>query len=259
MARQFSKKPKGSFKGRGKGSKKFGVLPSKSLTTTKFSSKVNSFGQLNPYGVKAEPFPKVMYTRVKYSDETILSASVADTATARLYRLNSIYDPNFTIVGGDRTCAAHAQLAAIYSQYWVLGAKVRVSFSDPSADGLRVGCRLMMNGANTPQNETLQELTETPLTYVAGLNNTGGQNKNFNFFVRPWTLMGVSKLEYMANSSAYSSFMSGSPATGDNCLIGLFMNEPYASGHTVKVVIQITYYVKFFSRIDNRSTYIPTV
>lgn len=225
----------------------------KSKSKSQVPKGMDKFKSVNAYGIKAEPFPRVLYTRCKFAHEQVINMTLADTAYANEYCINSITRPDFT-GGSGRSVEGLSQFTALYDQYWVMGAKVKVSFQDPSADGMRVGCRILQNGRNTPNSENTQQLAETSLTYISGLNNTGSQKKNFSFYLKPWSLLGCSKLEYLANSSSYSSAIGASPATRANCLFDIFAIHPVSALTSVQCLVQIIYYVKFYSRIDARST-----
>lgn len=211
-------------------------------------AKLNKARAVSNYAVKSEPFPRVMYTRVKYGTRINLAQTLTDVSVANSFRLNSIYDPDFTNGAGSQTAVGHAALASIYDQYWVMGAKVKVSFNDPLADGGTVGVKLRINGNNSANGRSVQQLSGQPLCYMAKLNDSGKQSKTFSFYVRPWSLVGCSKLEYMANSSTYSSDISNNPAAGGTCLMDVFMVNPRVASTNINCTVQIIYYVKMYSR-----------
>lgn len=225
------------------GGKKFHGKSSKAIQSKKDRDK--KFKSLDPYGVKPEPFPRVLLTRMKYMTQGQLTTGGANIAAAHTYRMNSIYDPYFA--AGGTTTVGHATMAGIYDQYWVMGAKCILSFNNPTVDGTRVGYRLRINSNGSALGQTLKGLGEQPLTYLSGLNDSGKQVKNFSFYVHPWTLCGVSKLEYLANSSTYSSVMSGNPAANSTCVVDIISTNAYVNT-TVNYTMKIVYYTKLFSR-----------
>ena len=184
-------------------------------------------------------------TKCRFGQNNSLVRAAADIAEAQTYSMNTIYDPNRAL--GGRTVVGHSNLAAIYDQYWVMGAKVSVRFFDVPGDGWLVGCRLRINGNDGASLESALALVERPLTYLSGLSNTGNQQKTFKFYIKPWSLVGCSKLEYLANSSAYSSFISNNPSTVDNCVMDVFAVNPTSTG-TVQYEIRIDYYTKLYGR-----------
>lgn len=213
---------------------------------SKFKKYDRRFKQIVPYGVKPEPFPRVLYTRCKFEDSYAFSQSTANLSVGWQFRMNNIYDPQ-TATGG-KTVTGHAQLAAIYGRYWVTGAKVIIKFNNPSVDGTRVGVRLLTDNATSNIGTTLTTLCERPLTYISGLNDSGSQTKTFSFYIHPWTLCGVSKLEYLANSSTYSSVISGSPSALNDCMIEAFLVNPDIASVSCRALVKVIYYVKLYNR-----------
>lgn len=204
----------------------------------------NNFRQINRYKVKPEPFPRVMQTRVKFAHFAQLNMSTAGVSVATTFRLNSPYDPYYALGGTE--ARGWPILRSVYTNYLVTGAKLTVSFNNPLADGCRVGVLLRSNGLNTASGRSIEDLADTPMCYMSGINNSGSQKKTMSFFVRPWTLMGLSKLEYMANTSLYSSPTDNNPSA-DTCLCDVFLNN-FSTPSTVHAVVRIVYYVQLFNR-----------
>lgn len=201
----------------------------------------------NNYGIKPEPFPRVLYTRAKYAENYQFTVPAYGVAVARSYRINSIYRPAFT--SPYQTVSGWSQLNALYDQYLVLGAKVSVSFNNPEVDGIRVGVCLRQGDNGPISGLTLTQLSNYNNVYISGLNNTGSQTKTFHFYIRPWSLIGISKLEYMANSSRYSSVMSTYPAyPGYIDVFAVQEDSSISVTSKVNYVVKIMYYVKCFER-----------
>lgn len=81
---------------------------------------------------------------------------------------------------------------------------------------------------------------------MVGLNNSGKQTKNFNLYLKPWSQIGIDKLEYKANSSAYSCAMGTYP--NQSTYIDVFAVDPTGSNGTISFQMRIIYYTKFFNR-----------
>lgn len=221
----------------------------KSVTKPKGSR----FGAMNSYRVKAEPFPRVMYTTCKYFENSLLTTlSGFGTAVRHTYRMNSIRDPDF--LGFGRTVAGWTQLNAIYRKYLVTGAKINIRFYDPSSDNMRVGVRLRIGeqSASSTAGQDLQQLGEVPLTYIRGIANSGSQKTNFTFHIKPWTLIGLSKLEYFANRSRNQALMAESPM--DAALIDVFAISTSSLAIAVPYTVKIEFDVQFNERIALAST-----
>lgn len=212
------------------------------------------FNGYKGYRIKPSPFPRVLNTRMVFADSRKLSCSLG-VATSHTYRANSIWDPDYT--GGGRTCDGWPAMNTLYGRYIVTGCKIQVSFNNPEIDGIRVGVRLRTADSQTALGQDTRQLIAAPLTYVSGLSNSGSQKKAFSFFVRPWSLLGLSKLEYMANTSQYSSVMNNNPqplgftaAGGSGCTFDVFCIQPDQTlSNAVEYTIKIIYYVTLYNRL----------
>lgn len=217
----------------------------KPMATNKTSNNKDfRFKQSNAYNVKPEPFPRTLLTRCKYANNGTLSTTLLDTAVSNSYRANSIWDPDFTGIG--TTVVGQSILANIYGMYQPLGCKVTLTFNDPTADGSRVGFRLRCAQNGATSLSTLNQLMQQPMTYVSGINNSGSQKKSFNFYIKPWSLAGVTKLEYMANSSLYNA------ATNTTPTIPIYFDVFHINSNgacNINYAIKIVYYVRFYNRL----------
>ena len=162
--------------------------------------------------------------------------------------MSSIYDCNFTSAGVQST-VGHANFAALYKGYIVNGAKIEVNFSNPQEDGMVAFCSLNQTDALTGQADKTNY--EHSLVYSSDVNNTGSQVRKFNFYVKPWSLLGLSKLEWQANKSTHSSALSGSPT--QDILFRLGASSATTS-KTMHASVRIIYYVTFFERAQLAST-----
>lgn len=75
-------------------------------------------------------FPNSIITKLRYSTFGKLTAA-AGVVTSQTFRANSIHDPDFTNTGHQPLY--HDQWAAIYDQYVVLGAQIKVTFTSSSS------------------------------------------------------------------------------------------------------------------------------
>lgn len=205
------------------------------------------FRQGKAYGVKPQPFPTRLHTRVVFSDVRYTSITSASTGLSDqyVYRLNSIWDPDQTGLG--TTVKGWSALNAIYNKYIVKGAKVEVSFDDPTADGsvafVSLSQRTGLAGI------TYKEILDVPTTYTSALNNSGSQRKKFKLYVTPWSQIGISKMEYLTNSDLYAAQMSANPSKEIILRCGSVANNTGISTNvTMTMSLKITYYVMFYER-----------
>lgn len=204
------------------------------------------FGQTDPYKIKPEPFPRVLITRGKFGREKQLTVPyLSALSVGETFRLNSIYDPLWN--AGGTTIRGWGDLDGLYHDYTVYGAKVNISFFDPTGDGIRVGAKLRLEYGDSAIGIALPTIVDMPMTYISGLANSGKQRKVFNLYVKPWSLLGVSKLEYMANPSGFSSAMNSSPTR--SAFLDVFAVQPHGTADlNVDFMIKITYYFKCYNR-----------
>jgi len=207
---------------------------------------MKNFRGVANYKVKPEPFPRVLLTRMKFAWADTITTAAADVSVVNAFRMNSIYSPDLT--SGNRTTVGHATMLTIYERYWVMGARVRISFNNAEHDGMRVGYRILLDNNTGAFGQSVRQLSEQPLTYMDGINDSGSQKKTFQAYIKPWSLMGVSKLEYLANSSTYSSSLGANPAAVNDCQIQVFMVHPTQAASSVRCNVQIVYDVKLYNR-----------
>lgn len=208
-------------------------------------AKKPTFRAVRPYGVKPDPFPTRLHTRCKYIFSGILysdNLAPRHAGTEQVFRLNSIYDPNLT--GGGTTVVGYTTFASIYSSYIVKGAKVEVNFSNPELDGMVAFCSLNQTSALTANSDKANLCNS--LVYSSDVNNTGSQVRRFNFYVKPWSLLGLSKLEWKANKSDHSASITTNPAK--DILFRVATSSPTTPGKAIHVTLRIIYYVEFFNR-----------
>lgn len=210
----------------------------------KKGTKKPTFRQIRSYGVRSDPFPTRLHARCKY----IFSGSLASdgtvarvTGSERAFRLNSIWDPDFTALG--HTVVGHANFAALYKYYLVRGAKVEISWSNPSGDGVVAFASLNQTRDLSAKSDLLNY--SSSLVYSSDINNTGAQKSKMHFYVRPWNLLGLSKMEWLANKSNHSAGISTSPST--NVVLRVACSGS-AAGQTIHCSIKIIYYTEFYER-----------
>lgn len=228
-----------------KASQKSGYFRKKK-TQQKYGKKGNKnlFRQVRPYGVVPDPFPTRLHTRCKYIATKTMTASAATAHTCgneQVYRLTSIYDSDLT--GTGETVVGHSNFNNLYEKYIVKGAKIEVKFSNPTADGMIAFCSL--NQTALLQGKIDSWCMQDSLTYSSNLNNTGSQKHTFNFYVNPWSLRGLSKLEWMANKSDHSAALAANP-TQDIYLRCAVSGKTLSS--QMRISVKIIYYTEFFDR-----------
>lgn len=152
-----------------------------------------------------------------------------------VFRINSLYDPNFTGVGGQP--ALYDNMSAMYRRYRVVGCKMKASFYNTTNDSVIVSILYQGN------NSTI--ISDPNTYYPEGHKNnklvnldrvgTGGANKTFSTYFNFVKAEGREVL----NSSNYAG-VSADPNTG----LYASVNAQTVSGGnlTIYARVQLTFY-----------------
>lgn len=106
-------------------------------------------------GLQKQVIPERFVTKVTYNAYLTVGNGTSDYASYYVFRGNSIYDPDFTGVGGQPLY--HDQLALLYQQYKVYGSKIKVSWINNGTSH----ARLAVTPANTSTAFTdIEQATE---------------------------------------------------------------------------------------------------
>lgn len=127
--------------------------------------------------IPAYGFPDSMRMRIAYGDKQTLTSSTINLTPTYAYRLNSIYDPDYTGLGAQPYW--RDQLAAIYNRYRVLGAKITVTFANsPVTDTTTTQGPFLVgiqnSNTNTLNNSTSAGLLCSPNTVCKTLSKETG-------------------------------------------------------------------------------------
>lgn len=199
---------------------------------------------IRPYGVKSDPFPTRLHARCKYATTGSLSTNATATQLGSdiTFRLNSIWDPYYPT--GGSTVVGHSNFTALYNRYIVNGAKVEIVFTDPTSDGMT--CFASLNQTNTLSGLYEKGALEQALVYSNQINNTGSQKNRMVFYIRPWSLVGLTKLEWLSNKTIHSSAMTTNPS--QDLLLRINCACTTGGVQNIQYKIRILYYTEFFER-----------
>ncbi len=158
-------------------------------------------------------FPERLNTSLVYTDTLTLTTPGSSSAfgTEFTYRLNSLFDPYFSL--GGHQPYGYDQIMAFYNRYMVNSVDIELSFYDPSVDGLFAGAFLKnFYDSWTLQGKTIAEATEWPTSFVRPLSNTGSQVVTFRKHVDLAAMMGLTKSQYEGGWFALSGLSNTDPA-----------------------------------------------
>ncbi len=98
----------------------------------------------NGFTVTRPLLPSLFRGKMFYST-TMTMAPAAGALTVNVFRLNSVFDPDFTNVG--TSVGGYTALAGLYNRYRVLSVKGHISFGNLGSSNL--SCFLAVNSVNT--------------------------------------------------------------------------------------------------------------
>ncbi len=168
-----------------------------------------------------------------------LTEAAAGTGTYYTFRLNSVYDPDFTGVGS--TAIGFANLSSMYSLFRVVRARVITTFFMSTSGGAVVG---LLPGLNSTYTATLSSWEAQPnATSKVILGNSGGARSavTFDKTYDLYKLCAISKNEYRTDFD-FSHSGSSNPAKSVFCTI--YMRGYNSSAQTVLYTHRIVYEVE---------------
>lgn len=191
---------------------------------------------------KAMPFPPSKYCKLRYSQLVVLTTGTAGVfGTEQVFNLNSLYDPDFSGLGHQPY--GFDQMAALYRFYKVNGVLIQMSIFEPSNDDLVFGACVQPSTATTTITgnvlDTIQEQQTSLTRYVS---NTGSQKAYIKQFFRINVIEGLTKLQF--SDQDYAAEINANPYKTPYLRMAVGSSGAN-SGHTVKVMLTLTYYCKF--------------
>lgn len=198
------------------------------------------------------PFAAEFLTRLRYFERVPLQ-NVGSTNTASVYsfRLNSLYDPNFT--GTGHQPYQYDQLTPMYNNYIVTQAdfKVRIRVAGASAayEGIFVGASVFAdtNVSDSASGKTISEIAEKAVTQVRPV-SVSLMKQNWTTFQGSIDIarcLGVSKVSYMGDLSAHGAVYNTNPSR--TVYLELCIVDPDSnSGSDMDADVEITYHAKMY-------------
>lgn len=119
----------------------------------------------NKVTFKGYGFPDRLTTNLLYAESIILDPSVSTPCPFNVYLINSAFDPNNAIGGGQPTY--YDQLASVYDRYIVNGAKITATFSRATTTASGVGpylCGIQMSDQTSLPSTSPSQLMSSPNT-----------------------------------------------------------------------------------------------
>lgn len=216
----------------------------KSKTYKKKSNAVSGpFMLINKY----VPFKSSYNALMRYTYTYQLTSGLANTyGTEIIFRLNSLYDPDFAL--GGHQPYGFDQMATLYNKYKVNSFDLELEIYDPDADGMIVAAQMQSsNAATTITGKAVDAIKEQPMSITRILNNTGSQKvivKQKNMKIA--TIEGISPKMFAYQLENYAAVVTNDPANVPYLRIAA-ANVGLAS-KTVYVRTTIVYHSLFYDR-----------
>lgn len=195
------------------------------------------------------PFKRSMYCRLPYSESltNMTSGLIGVFGTENVYRLGSIFDPNFA-VGGHQPIGRDI-LAQIYNKYKVYGVTVDLHWSDAGGDGGI--CGVMINSSSdstTLAGMSAETAVEKPNVFRGFVNDTGNQQWHFKKYFDLGKIEGLTSSQFKNDIQQYCAGMGTDPTLTPYLRLSV-ANIAQTSGIKVHCDVKLTYHVKFYDPI----------
>lgn len=186
--------------------------------------------------------PQCLMVKMRYAHITTSSA-VTTGITFNMFNINSLFDP-------DRTGAGHQpmgrdQWANLYQSYQVMGFSAKGYFSANTniAHFIQWG---VVSDANTGPSTYSNALEQSK--WKSAVRNVLQNPLRFSTRCSPWTVLGITKQQYVDDVSSYSAAIGASPAVMPG-----FEIVASPADHTTSTVYDchtvLTYFVKLFNPV----------
>lgn len=183
--------------------------------------------------------PDRTLVRLTYADQITLSTTSLGYAS-HFFRLNSVYDPDFTATGHQPT--GFDEWAAFYNYYRVMKVKGEVEIGDGSSAAGSSCVFSIKPTQSTTGSTTVSEILEDQRASGTLYNPTGPPRKlSFEWDIR--TLFGVSKGFY--DQSTYAALTSANPF--DQVFLEMQARSA-GTGTTYYCLVRFDYFVEFYER-----------
>jgi hypothetical protein len=199
-----------------------------------------------PTMVKATTYPPSKRTILTYPSKLVLTESAANTGATYFYRINSVYDPDFTGVGGN--ALGFTYWNQLYSNYKVrrVVARLSANLSGASSAGLAEVCLVpVANNATLPSNSSTWSLR--PGVRSQYLTLAGRQPSSITATWDIPTVLGVTKAQY-DDDMDFTGTTSSNPARQAFFAVTLNVCGSATAG-SIAYFLYITYEVEWFNPI----------
>lgn len=184
--------------------------------------------------------------KLEYNRDFTLASSSPSIPQYHTFRLNSLFDPDLTGVGGQ--CSGFDEWATLYEKYCVYGCKVTVRAVNKTANPAVI---VMLPSAVQPTSLTDSESARQQAGAVYRMlgASTGYDAKVMSRYYTISSIYGVSK-KAILESDGYRALVGANPA--NQALITIMVDSsPTQAAYDVTYNIQMLFYAELSSRQSN--------
>lgn len=163
------------------------------------------FGGMN----RATPIPARYRCTHTYASTHVLTTGAAGVyGTEQVFRLNSLYDPDFT--GAGHQPYGFNQMEALYGLYKVYGVKISIVFANATADSMILGATIQPSNATTTlTGKAVDVVKEQPMAITRMFSSSDPYT--LNQYIHMHKLEGVRKQQYDYEMSDYAAVPTANP------------------------------------------------
>lgn len=196
---------------------------------------------------RAGPFAPGMRCTHQYVENLSLSANALAglVGTEQAFRLNSLFDPNFT--GAGHQPQGFDQCAAIWGRYKVYAVKWEIQ-AVPNQDNLILISTVSASTDSTGiTGGAIDGVIEQPRSSYRLLSGEGNQAAAWATFMRIQAIEGMTAKEFNANTTDYGAAATGNPASVTFLRLACANTAGGTTG-AINVIIRFTYYAEWSVR-----------
>lgn len=227
-----------------KGTKRISAVRGRSQSA-KRGTKKGKYGNQNQQVVMAkgvkQMFTKVLgnatTVRLHYLGQETLNPGVGGAVVDRVYRLGSIFDPEWT--GAGHQPMGHDELSGVFERYQVFRVDYHIEFVNlDGSNPQRVGYRISDSSATTTTPSDNIEQGQVEWNYIGPL---GSEPKKFTGTVKNSDVHGISYRQYMANDD-YGAVFGNNPT--EDVFLHVWADGIDADTSNIKATVHLVYHTK---------------
>lgn len=184
------------------------------------------------------PFALTKVVKMRYVTQGTLNVGVGGAADGHVFRWNSIYDPDDTIVVGDKQPYSHDEWNNFYDRYEVIGAKATVTFTSRGISSTTISGVAMTTRDNASLDTDGVLIRERPHTRYGWL--TSVDARGLKTLSMNWSQRSLSTND----SSTRQAYFGSNPAEVSYLHLYAFPDVLAEDEGTIGYNIQIDYVVK---------------